>query len=747
MTATGPGLALMAVAGSESDVNPQPSRAGLVGRALLGSCGGVVLSVALSLIFFEGSYAGVRDDGVTEQAVASFRPFLESVARQLGWLALLQAVCFTPVVLGLLLMLRQHARTRSWVRGRALLPCALGFLVVFAFGAGVAHRHPGLFLPLLAGSRWLTWSAVFGHVLVVLVFGAAALGYVFTALRPRRSWGVTLACAGALVLPLAAWLGLLLVPGPVRVFGTRGALALPPPVEVDRPNVLVLAVDSLRPDMIDAQHTPHLHALLSESVYFPNALVTQPRTGPSWAATLTSQPPLLNGVETMFPSAELTHLSTQALPAQLGTLGYRTAAFSEYAGEFFSRVDFGFDVTAVPRVELEDITGQMLLMRVPSLLAVTSAFYTQGPAGRAALGRRLDNLVRGMANFASPAVLEDDMLALATLDRRSAQKAAAEAGGEPKRPPFFWLTFYSQPHFPYTSSSDFYPEYTVEGAPPELRFGRDAAAEVPIASDLDRQQLVGLYRAALAQTDTAIGSLLDRLRAERLLDDTIIVLLSDHGEGLYECATCVGHGDNLKSLLTLRVPLAFHLPKQRYPGVTPGVHEAYVSQLDLYPTLLSLLGESRVEPHAGLPLLDAKGQLLPPPGRVHFAETGEWLWPTPAVPADRIAYPVITEMATLQRGRIVISSKHNAEIRAAKQRAVIRPPYKLSYEPGASEVKYRLYQFERDPLEQEDLAASQPQVVDELKRELFRSMLRHPQVLSVADYFLTRPDPPPPESW
>ena len=108
---------------------------------------------------------------------------------------------------------------------------------------------------------------------------------------------------------------------------------------------------------------------------------------------------------------------------------------------------------------------------------------------------------------------------------------------------------------------------------------------------------------------------------------------------------------------------------------------------------------------------------------------------------------MITELARLEHGRIAIDPKYLPEIRAAKQRAVIRPPYKLTYEPGASEVHYHLYHFERDPFEAEDLAASEPELVSDLTRSLQRSMLRHPQLLEVAGYFLTRPEPPPPESW
>jgi hypothetical protein len=737
MTTTEPELVLGEAAEEEVSSARTPNWLGLVGRAVLGAFLGVFSIAALSLIGLEGSYAGARDDATAARALSAYGPFLDRIGAELGGIALAEAGALAPAVLGMLLLLRAHPRSASWLAGRVLLPTALGCSAVFGLFVAVAHRHPGLFLATLASSHVLTFSARWGHLVAGAVFGSAALGYFATAMRRER--GARIASALALLgiggLCFAGSHGR----GRERVFRNSTIGAVAPGNPSDTPlDVLLLAVDSLRPDMIDAQHTPHLQRLIAESIYFPNTLVTQPRTGPSWTATLTSMAPLTNGIETMFPDAKHSQVENVSLPAQLSSLGYRTAVFSEYAGEFFSRANFGFQVAAVPSVELKDITGQMLMMRVPTVLAAASVLYTQGSFGRSLLGRRLENLMRGMANFASPQVLEDDMLALA---HRDAPDPSA------RRAPFFWLAFYSQPHFPYTSSSDFYPEYQVTGASPELRFGRDAVGEAPIERAEDREQVVGLYRAALAETDAAIGRLLERLDAEDRLDNTIIVLMADHGEGLYECPSCVGHGDNLRSMLSLKVPLAFHLPREQFPKVKPHRIESYVSQLDVYPTILALLGHRPLAPQEGVPLLDARGRHKGLPQRDFFTETGEWLWPTPAVPRDRIAYPVITEMAKLERGRIAIDSKYLPEIRAAKQRAVIRPPYKLTYEPGVSEVRYHLYQFEEDPFDSEDLAASQPELVSELKRSLRQSMLRHPDILELADYFLTRAEPPPPESF
>ena len=46
-------------------------------------------------------------------------------------------------------------------------------------------------------------------------------------------------------------------------------------------------------------------------------------------------------------------------------------------------------------------------------------------------------------------------------------------------------------------------------------------------------------------------------------------LLADHGESLYECATCVGHGDNLTGMSALTVPLAIRMPRRRFPAASP----------------------------------------------------------------------------------------------------------------------------------------------------------------------------------
>jgi arylsulfatase A-like enzyme len=93
------------------------------------------------------------------------------------------------------------------------------------------------------------------------------------------------------------------------------------------------------------------------------------------------------------------------------------------------------------------------------------------------------------------------------------------------------------------------------------------------------------YRLLVRLVDEQIGELRGALVEQGEWDRTIVLLVSDHGEGLGEHPRLPdNHGRFLYNAL-VHVPLAL-----RIPGVAPRVVEAPVSLLDVYPTLLELLG-------------------------------------------------------------------------------------------------------------------------------------------------------------
>ena len=96
-----------------------------------------------------------------------------------------------------------------------------------------------------------------------------------------------------------------------------------------------------------------------------------------------------------------------------------------------------------------------------------------------------------------------------------------------------------------------------------------------------------MYKRQISYLDEKVGELVDTLTRTRMLDDTLILFCSDHGDMLGE------RGLWFKMNFfegSARVPLMI-----AGPGVTPGLHAAPVSNLDIAPTLCDLAGISMDE--------------------------------------------------------------------------------------------------------------------------------------------------------
>jgi arylsulfatase A-like enzyme len=118
---------------------------------------------------------------------------------------------------------------------------------------------------------------------------------------------------------------------------------------------------------------------------------------------------------------------------------------------------------------------------------------------------------------------------------------------------------------------------TVNQHPPEFISGRVRMS----AEDLD--VLGRLYDAEVSYTDECIGEVVDALRAARLLDRSVVIVTSDHGENLGE------HG-LMDHMFSVHEPV-IHVPLiVRYPGrAQRGVEGGLVQTHDIFPTLVALL--------------------------------------------------------------------------------------------------------------------------------------------------------------
>lgn len=146
------------------------------------------------------------------------------------------------------------------------------------------------------------------------------------------------------------------------------------------------------------------------------------------------------------------------------------------------------------------------------------------------------------------------------------------------RPFFLWVHFLT-PHAPYDELPGAVHLYRQPGAG---RFAHTSGHEFEASSPEDLKRLQDLYMGEVWSADRTFGALVDRLRELGLLDSSIVVLTTDHGEEFGE------HGEFQHGRLYeehLRVPLVV-----RHPGAAGGRVAARVRSVDLLPTLLDAVG-------------------------------------------------------------------------------------------------------------------------------------------------------------
>ena len=220
------------------------------------------------------------------------------------------------------------------------------------------------------------------------------------------------------------------------------------------------------------------------------------------------------------------------------------------------------------------------------------------------------------------------------------------------------------------------------------------------AAGVDPQALIDYhqdwYDGSIRGMDAELARLVARLRHHNLLERTLIVLFSDHGEEFLE-HNGVFHGQSIYGDLT-NVPLILSWPGALPEGVTV---DQTVRSIDIMPTVLAL---SRLSTPA-----TAQGQSLLP--LIEAARKGG----TP----DEI------EASAVEMGwRVEPAISENVTVGDDKLRATsfLSGPWKLIHNTfipeGDDRPEYELFDHARDPLDLNDLAEHQSEVVERLKAEL-----------------------------
>jgi arylsulfatase A-like enzyme len=457
------------------------------------------------------------------------------------------------------------------------------------------------------------------------------------------------------------------------------------PDQQTKPNILIFASDSLRPQNISHngyhRQTPNIDALFSRGANFLNAKASVARTFSSWTGILTSQFPPQHQIRHMFPADKTVDKDWNSVVKVLNRHGYDTSLISDYAGDFFPRVDFGFQNPKSPHLTFHNLIRQRSLEIHYFLMG-----FLINPVGRVVFPE-----MWGAPLFMDPYYVTKETKRAV---RRSAMKGK----------PFFVVAFSSNNHFPYASQYPYYQLYGNENYFRKHKYCKDDVMKVYSGSSIpaeDQQQIRDLYDNATKMFDDNLGEILSFLESSRLDKNTIVIVLSDHGESLYENGYGSGHGDHLRGEYSNNMTFGVFSPFENFNGLKI---DNTVRDVDVAPTILDMLGIEKPDSFSGESLLPAmRGR--PFAGLPVYMETGLWYSISTPYINDRIRilYPGIKELLYVPRGsgHVILKPQYERTVLKAKYRALQINDYKYIYMPGDHKFREEYYVGEKEVMRED----------------------------------------------
>lgn len=419
------------------------------------------------------------------------------------------------------------------------------------------------------------------------------------------------------------------------------ALLAAPLLAAAQPNLLLITADDLGPMLgcygDKAVRTPNLDALAARGRLFDNAYVAQASCSPSRSAMFTGLYPHANG--------------------QYGLLNN----------------DAGFQLHEPLRKQT-----------IPALLKQQG--YRTGILGKLHVGPE--------ASFPFDARLR--------ADTRDVRAAATEAGKFLRGSgPFFLMANYSDPHVLGRS-----PRPPAEAFPTQYKGVPETPLKVGEVPPLPFQQIdtpeqierVTQYYNAVMRFDAAVGLLLAELAAAGHADDTVILLVGDHGPPFFRGKTSCYEGG-------VKVPML-----AVWPGVFPAGERtpALVSTVDLLPTLLDAAGLPLPE---GLHGRSLRHTLEPAQHREFLATEFHFHGSSPFYPRRTIRDARFKLIHNLRAGQAKPTTGIDGDAAYGMGQ---KPPFAGSrignaFERAANPPEFELYDLQADPWEFDDLAGDPAQ--------------------------------------
>jgi len=435
---------------------------------------------------------------------------------------------------------------------------------------------------------------------------------------------------------------------------------------MSRPNVLMVVMDTVRADHLscygyERETTPNLDAFAAEGTLFENAISPAAWTLPAHTSLFSGLLPSEHGVlHGEFSQRE----DVPMIPEHLSEAGYRTAAFSNNP---WVSADYDFDrgIDTFVDVYREHVHKYM-----------------------SGLNQTLTRIKKA--------------LLLSDTGAESTNKALKAWIDETDDEPFFAFLNYMEPHQVYTPRRPYHRKY-LDGGPltpyREVLKNRNLHRERGKIFSGERElkdeeiaAIEALYDGELSYLDTKLGELFEWLKFKDIYDDTLIIVVGDHGEEFCEHRP-MGHQivDHHFALYDsiVRVPMIVRYPSEFEDETI----EAPVQLTDVPLTLTDMIDDPAVDFAGGM---SARSLYDPDPQRVALAE---YLTPPPQLDSLREHAPTFDW------------STYEVDLRMARSRTQKLVRYRNR---GTEE----LYDLSDDPQEQDDISGrimADQRLVDTLK--------------------------------
>jgi arylsulfatase A-like enzyme len=360
-----------------------------------------------------------------------------------------------------------------------------------------------------------------------------------------------------------------------------------------RMNVVVLIIDSLRKDHVGAYgnnwiKTPNLDALATESLRFTRAY---PESIPS----IPARRAIHTGLRTWpfrgwvkWSEDDVALRGWQPIPRGQTTLaeiladeGYNNLFVTDTLHQFrpFYDMHRGFDVFHFIRGQERDFYRP----RTPASSKKIDQILIGGPSADHAE----DIMLQYLANTAGREREEDWFTPQVFMEGMDFLEAAEEDQ------PFFLVVDNYDPHEPWDPPEKYVSLYDEGYDGPEPSIASSGRSDWLSERELERMK--ALYSAEVTMMDTWLGSFLDKMNEMNLFDNTLLLLLSDHGHAFGEHGFA---GKVSSALYPELTDITFFI---RHPGGKSAgeTSDFYASTHDVAPTVLGALGIEPPSPMEG----------------------------------------------------------------------------------------------------------------------------------------------------